>query len=119
MVRSYSDLIVWNKAIDLVTQVYLATQNFPKDELFGLTNQIRKAAISIPSNIAEGRGRLTKGEFKLFLGHARGSLAELETRIVIAKNLDYLDDIEGNKLLQQIAEVGRLLNGLLSSIKKQ
>jgi len=79
IVESYNDLIVLNKAIDLVTQVYRVTQKFPKDELFGLTNQIGRAAISIPSNIAVGRGRLTKGEFKLFLGHARGSLAELET----------------------------------------
>ena len=105
--------------MDLVTQIYQMTLGFPKDELFGLTSQIRKAAISIPSNIAEGRGKLTKGEFKLFLGHARGSLAEIETQILIAKNLDYLNDTEGDKLLEQIAEVGRLLNGLLSSIKRQ
>lgn len=119
MVQTYRDLIVWNKAMDLVTQIYQMTLGFPKDELFGLTSQIRKAAISIPSNIAEGRGKLTKGEFKLFLGHARGSLAEIETQILIAKNLDYLNDTEGDKLLEQIAEVGRLLNGLLSSIKRQ
>lgn len=119
MVQAYRDLIVWKKAFDLVTNVYQKTQDFPKHELFGLTGQIRRAAISIPSNIAEGRGKLTKGEFKLFLGHARGSLAELETQILIAKHLDYLNDTEGGKLLEQIAEVGRLLNGLLSSIKKQ
>ena len=119
MVQTYRDLIVWNKAMDLVTQIYQMTLGFPKDELFGLTSQIRKAAISIPSNIAEGRGKLTKGEFKLFLGHARGSLAEIETQILIAKNLDYLNDTEGDKLLEQIAEVGRLLNGLLASIKRQ
>jgi four helix bundle protein len=77
MVQTYRDLIVWNKAMHLVTQIYRTTQGFPKDELFGLTSQIRKAAVSIPSNIAEGRGKLTKGEFKLFLGHARGSLAEI------------------------------------------
>jgi len=119
MVQTYRDFIVWNKAIDLVTEIYRMTKNFPKDELFGLTSQVRKSAVSIPSNIAEGWGRLTKGEFRLFLGHARGSLAELETQISIAKNLNYLNDVEGNSLLQQIAEVGRLLNGLLSSVKNQ
>jgi four helix bundle protein len=119
MVQAYRDLTVWQKAFDLVITVYQKTQDFPKHELFGLTGQVRRAAISIPSNIAEGRGKLTKGEFKLFLGHARGSLAELETQILIARHLNYLNDIEGSKLMEQIAEVGRLLNGLLSSVKSQ
>ena len=79
MVMSYRDLVAWNKAMELVTEIYRMTHNFPKEELFGLMSQLRRAAVSIPSNIAEGKGRLSKGEFRQFLGNARGSLAEVET----------------------------------------
>ena len=89
MAQSYRDLIAWNKAMELVTEIYRVTHNFPKEELFGLMSQLRRAAVSIPSNIAEGKGRLSKGEFRQFLGNARGSLAELETQILIAQNLNY------------------------------
>ena len=81
MVQSYRDLVAWNKAMELVTEIYRVTKKFPKEELFGLMSQLRRAAVSIPSNIAEGKGRLSKGEFRQFLGNARGSLAEVETQI--------------------------------------
>ncbi len=84
---SYRDLVAWQKAMGLVTEVYHRTKGFPKEELFNLTNQIRKSAISIPSNIAEGQGRSSRKEFQYFLSNARGSLWELETQILVSKNL--------------------------------
>ena len=114
MKRDYRDLTVWQKAIDLVTEVYRVTRSFPKEEMFGLTSQLRRAAVSVPSNIAEGQGRLRRGEFRQFLGMAKGSLAELDTQLLIARNLGYL----GNPApaSERIAEVARLLNGLLNSL---
>ena len=119
MTKNYTDLIVWQKAMDLVTEIYRITRELPKDELFGLTSQLRRAAVSIPSNIAEGQGRLSKGEFRVFLGNARGSLAEVETQILIAQNLSYLDEPEINRLLAMVEEVGKVLNGVLSAVKNQ
>ena len=114
MSQHYRDLLVWQKAIALVTEIYRLTQGFPREELYGLTSQIRRAAVSIPSNIAEGQGRLTRGEFRQFLGQARGSYAELETQLIIAENLGYLS--QAGNLTENLAEVGRLLNGLLTSL---
>jgi four helix bundle protein len=114
--RSYQELIGWKKGIELVTDVYRLTQKFPKQEIYGLTSQIRRAAVSIPSNIAEGQGRMSRGEFKQFLGHARGSVFELEGQVLIARNLAYLNLEEGEFLLERIAELGRVLNGLLKSL---
>jgi len=105
--------------MELVTEIYRVTKKFPKEEIFGLISQLRRAAISIPSNIAEGKARLSKGEFRQFLGNARGSLAELETQILIAQNLKYLDEVEANRTLAILGEVGKVLNGLLSAVKKQ
>jgi len=115
MKQSYKDLVVWQKAIALVTQVYMATRVFPKEEMFGLTSQMRRAAVSVPSNIAEGQGRLTSGEFRQFLGHAKGSLAELDTQLIIAQQLGYLK--EPAQLFEQVGEVSRMLSGLLSSLR--
>jgi four helix bundle protein len=98
----------------MVTEVYRQTKSFPKEEQYGLTSQLRRAAVSVPSNIAEGQGRLTTGEFRQFLGHAKGSLAEVETQLMIARNLGYLADSQ--PLLEQTSEVARLLNGLLRSL---
>jgi four helix bundle protein len=90
MGESYRDLIAWRKAMDLVTKIYRVTQSFPRDELYGLTNQLRRAAVSVPSNIAEGQARFSPKEFHHFLSHARGSLVEIETQLTIAQNLGYL-----------------------------
>ncbi len=117
VVRSYRDLAAWQKAIDLVTEIYRASQEFPKEELFGLTSQIRRAAVSIPSNVAEGQGKLSRKEFIYFLGNARASLMEVETQLIISKNLDYLREERLNALLALTAELGKILNGLLSALK--
>jgi four helix bundle protein len=98
--------------------MYKVTQTFPKEEIFGLTSQLRRSAVSIPSNIAEGQGRLSKGEFRVFLGNARGSLSELETQIIIACDLGYINQSEKTRLLDLAAEIGRTLNGLIASMKK-
>ncbi len=102
----------------LVTEVYRATHGFPKEEIFGLVSQIRRAAISVPSNIAEGHARTSKKEFQYFLSNARGSLAELETQLIIAHQLAYIDKHGMNQLVARVGEVGRILNGLLASLTK-
>jgi four helix bundle protein len=116
-VRSYRELVVWQKAVDLVTEVYSMTKDFPRDEVYGLTSQLRRSAVSIPSNVAEGQGRATKGEFIQFLCHARGSLFELETQLLIAGKLGYITpDVEGS-VTSKATEVARILNGLLTSLE--
>ncbi len=114
MKQSYRDLIVWQKAIKLVVEVYKISSTFPKDERFGLTNQLRRSAVSVPSNVAEGQGRQSRGEFKQFLGIAKGSLHEMITQLIIARELGYLDTT--NPVFEQADEVARLLNGLLNSL---
>ena len=116
-VRSYRELVDWQKAMDFVTDVYRATQSFPKEEQYGITGQMRRAAVSIPSNIAEGQGRQTTGEFRQFLGQARGSLLETETQILLSERLKYLKHEAANCLLQHASEVGKILNGLLTSLE--
>ncbi len=118
MGRSYRDLVVWQKAMELVTGVYRATARFPHDEIYGLTSQVRRAAVSVPSNIAEGQGRLSENEFRHFLGLARGSLMEVETQLQIAENLGYLQQKENHELLRSACEVGKILNGLIASVSK-
>ena len=118
VVVSYRDLVAWKKSMAFVLSIYRATQSFPKTETYGLASQLRRAAVSVPSNIAEGQARLTTGEFKQFLGNARGSLMEIQTQIVIAQGLGYLANDVGNALLTDAAEVGRLLNGLLNSLQR-
>jgi four helix bundle protein len=116
LVRSYRDLVAWQKAIQLVLEVYRLTQCFPKVETYGLVSQLRRAAVSIPSNIAEGQARMSTGEFKQFLGHARGSLTEVETQIIIAQQLSYLESDAAEDILHRAAEVGKVLNGLIASL---
>jgi four helix bundle protein len=116
MGSSYRDLIVWQRAIDLTTEIYRLTESFPKTEIYGLTSQIRRAAVSVPSNIAEGAGRGSKREFRQFLNVARGSICEVQTQLIIAGNLafalpDKLSDVE---LIAN--EVGRMLNRLRQSM---
>jgi len=113
----YRDLIAWQKAFALVIEVYRDTDLFPKNEIYGLTGQIRRAAVSVVSNIAEGQGRKSRGEFEQFLGHAKGSLAELETQLLLAKALGYLQDDRANELLARSDAVSRLVNGLMRSLR--
>jgi four helix bundle protein len=117
MGESYRDLIAWRKAMDLVTDIYRATQAFPRDELYGLTNQLRRAAVSVPRNIAEGQARFSQKEFHHFLSHARGSWVEIETQVTIAQNLGYLGPNQTRPLLDRASELGKILNGLIASIK--
>jgi len=98
--------------MELVTEIYRITREFPKDELYGLVSQLRRAAVSVPSNLAEGYGRNSRKELHQFVGVARGSLAEVETQIEIAKNLHYVSEETCSKLLSRVDEVGRLLTGL-------
>ncbi len=117
MSNSYKDLVAWRKAMELVTEIYKATQKFPKEELYGITSQLRRAAVSVPSNIAEGQARLSAKDFRKFLSQARGSLVEIETQLIICQMLKMLSTEESERLLSRTSEVGRILNGLLSSIK--
>jgi four helix bundle protein len=118
-VQSYQELIVWQKATDVVEAVYRATMSFPREEIYSLTSQIRRAAISVPSNIAEGQGRNTTSDFLHFLSIARGSLKEGETQVLIAERLTYINKQVTKSLLEQTTEVGRLLNGLSNSLKSK
>jgi four helix bundle protein len=117
--QSYRDLIAWQKAIDLAETVYQTTGQFPKRETYGLTSQIRRAAVSIPSNIAEGQGRRSTKDFLNFLGIAYGSLCELETQILLAIRFAYIDQATADKLFRDAAEVGRLMNGLMRSLDEK
>jgi four helix bundle protein len=111
---TYEDLKVWRRAMDLVLEVYRCTGSFPKQEIYGLTSQMRRAAVSVPSNIAEGKGRFSRKELLQFLFHARGSLLELQTQITIGCELGFLSPGDGKKLKDLASEVGRLLNGLVN-----
>lgn len=115
-IRSHRDLVVWQKAMDLVVNVYRATEVFPKAETYGLTSQIRRAVTSIPANIAEGQGRRLTKEFVYFLANARGSLWELDTHLETSKRLGFLRSNLHEELQGQLDEVGRMLNGLMRSV---
>jgi len=119
MPQTYRDLIAWQKAMELVTRIYEVTRTIPREKLYGLTSQLRRAAVSIPSNIAEGQARYSHAEFHHFLRNAKGSLAEVETQIQIACNLKYLSQERKRELLEATAELGRILNALLDSVKKR
>lgn len=116
---SYRDLEVWQKAIHLVVECYKMTTGFPKYEIYGLSSQLQRAAVSIQANIAEGRERQHRKEFLQHISIANGSVAELETHILIAERLSYLDTNQVKRLLDQTAEVGRMLNGLRNSLTKK
>ena len=119
MAQSFQDLVAWQKAMDLVVAVYEATAAFPKSELYGLTSQMRRASVSVPSCIAEGHGRSTRGEFFQSLGQSRGSLLELQTQILVAERLRYLSEASGRSLLELSYETGRILNGLKNAVERQ
>ncbi|HEX4796167.1 MAG TPA: four helix bundle protein [Humisphaera sp.] len=115
-VKSYRDLTVWQKAMDMVEQIYRLTAAFPREEQYGLTNQLRRAAVSVPSNIAEGQGRGVGNEFAHHVRIAQGSLQEVETQLLIASRLRYLSGDLLESVMPLIAEVGRLNRGLHKSI---
>jgi four helix bundle protein len=119
MGQSFKDLVVWQRSIELTVSVYQLTSAFPDSERFGLTNQMRRASVSIASNIAEGYGRATKGEYVQFLGHARGSCSELETQIVIAKKLGFGAPASLQTTESLCNDVGRLLGALMKSIRSK
>lgn len=117
MLSSFKDLRVWQDAMKFAVDVYRATAQFPRHELYGLTQQIRRAAVSVPSNIAEGKGHRSDREFIQFLLHARGSLLEVQTQLMISEELQYLSREEGSRLLGSADNIGRGLNGLLNSMR--
>lgn len=116
--RPHENLEVWKRSVDFVVSVYESTKNFPSDERFGLTSQIRRAAVSIPANIAEGAARKTNKEFLQFLSIAQGSSSELETEILIAKKLSFLNENQYNLLKEEIENISRMMIGLTNHLKK-
>ena len=119
LVRSYRDLKVWRRAVALTTTCYRLTTAFPKCETYGLTAQIRRSAVSVASNIAEGHGRRRTRDYLRFLSIANGSLMELETQFIIAGNLKYVTPDAGRRLLARSTEVGRMLAGLIRALRRQ
>ncbi len=117
MIKTHKDLDVWKKSMDLVMDVYRNTKTFPKEEIYGLTSQIRRAVISIPSNVAEGASRNSKKEFSQYLYIALGSASELETQILIAERLGYMQD--SDKLLENTESIKKMLNGLIRHLVRR
>jgi four helix bundle protein len=117
MSESYRDLRVWQRAMEYVIAIYSATQSFPKEETYGLSSQMRRAGVSIPSNIAEGKGRLTDRDRAHFYSQARGSLLELETQIQIAVSLGYVSKNNASSLIHTSEEIGRSLSSLIRAIR--
>lgn len=118
MIKSYRDLKVWQKAMDYVVLCYRLSNKFPKTEQYGLTAQLRTAVVSIPSNIAEGYGRLTRKQYVHFLGVSQGSLKESETQIILAHRLEYLDEKEMETALFVADEIGKMLGRLIQSLEQ-
>lgn len=118
-VAHYQQLLVWQKGMDWAVEIYRATEAFPKHETYRLCDQLRRCAISVPSNIAEGQGRNSTREFLKHLGYSTGSLFEAETQIILSSRLGYLPDEAKQKLLGTAAEIGRMLNGLTSALERR
>ena len=119
MPASFRDLRVWQEAMKFTVEIYRATAQFPRHELYGLSSQLRRAAVSIPSNIAEGKGHRSDREFGSFLYHSRGSLLEVQTQIMIAKELQYIGDEEAKLILASAGAIGRSLNSLINSLREK
>ena len=115
-IKSFKDLRIWQKGIEIVSDVYILTKKFPKEELFSLTSQLRRSAISIPSNIAEGFKRFHNKEYKQFLFITLGSCAELETQIIIAKELKYINENEEAKLIEKLDHICRMTSSLIKKL---
>lgn len=117
--RTHKDLDVWKLSIEFVTEIYVLTMRFPKEEQFGLTNQIRRASVSIPSNIAEGAGRRSDKEFLQFLYISMGSIQEIDTQLLISLNLNYLTKSEYEILLTKLDQISKMLSGLIKFVKER
>ena len=115
-IQSHEDLIVWQKSVDLCIEIYKITDTFPQREMYGISSQMRRAAISVPSNIAEGRRRGTSRDFVQFLRIAHGSLAELETQLIISKKLAFCDDVSTGRLRALATEVGKMLHAMIKKL---
>jgi four helix bundle protein len=118
-INSYRNLIVWQKSVALVTDIYTLTKSFPQEEKFGIVSQLNRASVSIPSNIAEGWGRESSKNYLQFLRISRGSLMETETLLEISKNLNYINDSEFKVISDNIEEVSKILQGLIKSIQQK
>jgi four helix bundle protein len=116
--KTHKDLDVWKNSIDFVTEIYRITKEFPKEELYGLVSQLRRASVSIPSNIAEGSARKGNQEFKQFLFISLASSSEIDTQLIIARNLNYIDQIKFDKLQSELNTISKMLQGLIKSIDK-
>ena len=117
--RTHKDLEVWKVSIDFVTAIYRATQSFPKEEIYGLTSQIRRCVVSIPSNIAEGAVKNSDKDFARFLSIALGSSSELDTQLIIAKKLEFIDETTFKELTIQNDSIGKMLNGLIRYLRNK
>jgi len=118
-IESYRDLQVWQRGVDLTERIYQATQPFPPDEQFGLVAQLRRAAVSIPSNIAEGWGRMSTAEFIRFLSIAHGSLTEVETQIIVSRRLGFIDESVKRRILDETTVERKMLRALIRSLEQQ
>lgn len=116
-IRDFKDLIVWQKSMYLVEKIYILTKEFPKEELYSLTNQIRRASISVPSNIAEGQQRSSSKEFANFLSIAKGSNAEVQTQLIIASRLGYVKNEQIDEIIQLSNEITKMLNSIISKLE--
>ncbi|NBB75151.1 MAG: four helix bundle protein [Bacteroidetes bacterium] len=118
-IESYRDLKVWQRGVDLTERIYAVTQPFPVEERFGLVAQLRRAAVSIPSNIAEGWGRMSTGDFIRFLSIARGSLTEVETQVIVAHRLGFIDDQTRRQVLKETTVESKMLRALIRSLERK
>jgi four helix bundle protein len=115
-IKNYQELNIWKRSVEIAIEIYNSSKNFPKEELYGLTYQIRRASVSIPSNIAEGFNRYHNKEFRQFLYISLGSCAEVETQLFIAQRLNYVDQEKASKLIKELGEIGKMINSLIKKI---
>ncbi len=117
--KTFKDLLVWKKSIDLVTSIYRLTSTFPKIEVLGIVTQLRRASVSIPSNIAEGYGRRSRPDFVRFCQIAMGSLFEVQTQLIISRNLGYLNDVDFEEILESAKEIERMISSFVETLKRR
>jgi four helix bundle protein len=117
-INSYRDILVWQQAMELVTAIYKSTETWPKEEIYGLTSQVRRAAVSVPANIAEGYGRDTRGSYQQFLRIAQGSLKEVETHLLIAERLGFIESAKMGPIMAMSESVGKLLRLLIRKLSE-